>query len=191
MRIRPACFVFGVLLLVPPLAYADSHNADYYGGGSGGGGGSTLKGFIVAFGKDLPKQPLAKHGIFWGVVGGASVQFGGHAGRDVTQVVLGVGPRVTFSKSDWQIHGHAQFGDVYTNDGLLINTKGEPEPNDFDVAAGAAIDYLFPHGSFPGTNTHLPGLGFRLIEVDRVFNHGDRSSVWRFSAGLVYRVPKL
>ena len=67
MRIRPACLVFGVLLLVPPLAYADSHNADFYGGGSGGGGGSTLKGFIVGLGKEQrqPESGPSKK-ILWG-----------------------------------------------------------------------------------------------------------------------------
>src|SRR5262249_15957537 len=51
MRIRFVCLLLGVLL-VPAAAYADSHNADFYGGGSYGGGGSNIGGFIVALGKD-------------------------------------------------------------------------------------------------------------------------------------------
>ena len=182
MRIRNACLGL-VVLLIPALAFADSHRADVYSAFSSGGGGSNLSGFIVALGKTQiqPEQGPPKK-VLLGGVGGASVQFGSHEGRDVTQVVWSAGPRVTFEKDRESrnfFHAQVTFGGVYTNDGQ--------EPNDFATVVGAAYDFAFrPHA---GATKH-PGLGFRL-QADRVFNMGDRDDVWRLSAGFVYRIPRL
>jgi hypothetical protein len=195
MRIGFVCLVLGVLL-VPAAAHADSHNADFYGGASAGGGGSTLKGFVVGLGKDVDREDSDR---WWtpGVVGGAGVQFGGHdaSNRDITQVVWGVGPRLTIAKPDWRQFIHAQFQvvGVYTNDGLFFNKEGHPAPNDLGYVVGAGYDYVFSHGLGSISSaviTRHPGLGIR-VEADRVFNHGDRSSVWRLSAGVIYRAPKV
>ena len=195
MRIRPACLVFGVLLLVPALAYADSHNADFGGGASWGGGGSTLSGFIVTLGRSwkVPEgNPPADspRRIVFGEVGVSSVQFGGDAGRDVTQVIWGGGLRVSYAqpRSRNFFHAQVQLVGVYTNDGRFISSKGNPEPNDKGVTVGGAYDWVFrkPIGGL----TPVRGLGLRG-QVDRVFNLGDRHSVWRFSGGLIYRVPRV
>jgi hypothetical protein len=191
MRIRPACLVFVVLLLVPALTYADSHNADFNGGGSGGGGGSKLGGFIVGFGKaEMTSEPGGdrRRPCLLGWFGDASVQFGKHAGKEVTQVVLAVGPRCTIlAKHDSMnlFHAHAQLGDVYTNDG-----KGGGKPNDTALVVGLAFDRALHRRPSSTPKTPFAGAGFRL-QADRVFNLGDRESVWRLSAGLVYRVPRL
>ena len=189
MRIRPACLVLGVLL-VASAAYADSHNADFNGGGSGGGGGSKLGGFIVGFGKAEMKSEPEDHGrrpCLLGWFGDTSVQFGKDAGRDVTQVVLAVGPRCTIqAKHDSMnlFHAYAQIGDVYTNDG-----KDNGKPNDKALVIGLAFDRAWrPGPSSAKTPFAGPGLHF---QADRVFNLGNRESVWRLSAGLVYRVPRL
>lgn len=183
MRIRNACLGL-VVLLIPSLALADSHNADVYSGGSGGGGGSNLGGFIVALGKTRiqpEKGPQKK--VLLGGVGGASVQFGSHEGRDLTQVVWSVGPRFTFEKgrdSKNVFHAQVTWGSAYTNDG------GEGQ-NNFTTVVGAAYDRAFQsHG---GMTPH-PGLGFRL-QADRVFNKGEREDAWRLSAGFIYRIPRL
>lgn len=183
MRSRFACLVLGVLL-IPGTAFADSHNADFYGGGSGGGGGSKLGGFIVALGKTRTKPLIGN--VFVGGVGGASVQFGSHddGSADVTQVVWSLGPRFTFEKShDSRNIYHAQLtlGQNLTNDGDL--------QKNFSTVVGGAWDLVFGslHG---GGGTPHPGLGMRL-QAERVFHKGDRDDIWRLAAGLIYRVPKL
>lgn len=189
MCIRFACLVLGALL-VPAAAFADSHNADAYGGGSGGGGGSKLGGFIVALGKTQlqapPGQPQKK--VLLGGIGGASVQFGSHNGRDVTQVVADVGPRISYLKprSKNVVHAQVTAAWVYTNDGRFIK-DGDEKPNDFGIVVGAAYDYGLREGS--GTGTAHSGLGMRF-QADRIFNLGDREDVWRLSAGIIYRIPK-
>jgi hypothetical protein len=192
MRIRNACLGL-VVLLVPALAHADSHNADAYGGGSGGGGGSNLGGFIVALGKTQlqspPGQPQRK--VLLGGIGGASVQFGAHNGRDVTQVIAEVGPRISFMKprSKSIVHAQVSAAWVYTNDGRDIE-NGDEKPNDFGIVVGVAYDYALREGAGKGTSTAHSGLGMRF-QADRVLNLGNREDVWRLSAGLIYRVPKL
>lgn len=187
MRIGLACLVLAGLL-VPGAAFADSHVADFYGGGSGGGGGSKLGGFIVAFGKSQRQPdtgPLRK--VLLGGVGGASVQFGSHddGSADVTQVVWSLGPRFTFEKSRTSrniYHAQVTFGSAYTNDGNASKK--------FTTVVGAAWDHAF--GTHDGQTPH-PGLGMRL-QADRVFKaaEGDgRADIWRLSAGLIYRIPKL
>jgi hypothetical protein len=190
MRIRPACLVLGVLL-VASAAYADSHNADFNGGGSGGGGGSKLGGFIVGFGKaEMRSEPGddRRRPCLLGWFGDTSVQFGKDAGRDVTQVVLAVGPRCTIlAKHDSMnlFHAYAQIGDVYTNDG-----KDGGKPNDKALVVGLAFDRALHRRPSSTPKTPFAGVGVRL-QADRVFNLADRDSVWRLSAGLVYRVPRL
>jgi hypothetical protein len=188
MRARHTCLVLVGLFLAPALAVADSHNADAYGGGSGGGGGSNLGGFIVALGKTQIQDLKEPQRVLWGAVGGASVQFGTHDGRDVTQVVSTIGVRMTFAKPDGKdfVHAQVSVADVYTNDGQFTE-DGDEKPHDFGVVVGAAYDRAFRTHE-PGT-PH-PGLGLRF-QVDRVFNMGDRGDVWRLSAGLIYRIPKL
>jgi hypothetical protein len=188
MRIRHACLVLGVWL-VPALASADSHNADVYGGGSGGGGGSKLGGFIVALGKTQLQDLKSPKPVLWGGIGGASVQFGSHDGRDVTQIIWGAGPRFSFAKPGTMnfIHAQVQLVGVYTNDGRDIK-DGDEKPNDFAVVVGTAYDHAFTRTQ-AGSTPH-PGLGFRF-QADRVFNMGDRENVWRLSAGLIYRIPRL
>lgn len=192
MRILFAGLVLGALL-VPATVRADSHFADFYGGGSGGGGGSKLGGFIVAFGKSerqpepLPGTPPEKpKKVLFGGVGGVSVQFGSHddGSADVMQVVWSVGPRLTFEKnrnSKNFYHAQVTFGGSHTNDGQL--------QSNFATVVGAAYDHVF--GTHAGPTPH-PGLGMRL-QADRVFRSGENAggNIWRLSAGLIYRVPKL
>lgn len=176
MRVRVACFVLGVLL-IPTLARADSHIADFYSGFSGGGGGSTLLGFHQSFAKAWAEPPWCK----LSAVGDVSVQFGSHNGRDVTQVVYSGGPRCTFAKHDWRNLLQAQLlvGGVYTNDGVA-------EPNDKALVLGVTYDRALTKAST--RDTPFKGWGVR-VEADRVFNGGDRESVNRYSVGLIYRFP--
>src|SRR5262245_34989849 len=187
MRIRYTCLVLGLLLLVPTSARADSHNADAYGGGSGGGGGSTLGGFIVAFGKTQLQDGRKK--VLLGGAGGASVQFGTHNDRQVTQVIWGVGPRFTIAPTGTRnfFHTMVQLSGVYTNDGRDIQ-NGKEKPNDFAVVVGAAYDHALTGAH--SSSTAVAGLALRA-QADRVFNLGDREHVWRLSMGLIYRIPRV
>jgi hypothetical protein len=193
MRVRFVCLVVGVLL-VPAAAYADSHNADFYGGAAYGGGGSKIGGFIVALGKDwlhgeTPRLTPGEEPIkfFIGGVGGSSVQFGSHEGRQLTRIVWGAGPRLTLTKPDTRhfFHIQAQWVGIYSNDGL-----DQEQPNDKGLAVGGAWDFSL-HGAKDMTEkgTHVYGMGIR-VQADRIFNGGDRGSVWRVSAGLIYRSPR-
>ena len=181
MRIGNVCLGL-VVLLIPALAFADSHRADVYSGASGGGGGSNLGGFIVALGLTEIQQREPRNVLFGGV-GSASVQFGSHEGRDLTQVVWSIGPRLTFEKdqnSKNVFHAQVTFGGVYTNDG-----QGQ---KNMATVVGAAYDRAFH--THEGKTPH-PGLGLRL-QADRVLIKGEeRKDAWRFSAGFIYRIPRL
>jgi len=177
MRLRVAGIVLGALV-IPVLAHADSHIADYYAAYSAGGGGSTLQGFRQAWTKGWDKPKACK----LGATGDVSVQFGSHAdGTDVTQVIYTGGPRCTLAKHDSKTLVHVQglLGGVYTNDGTGA-------PNDTVFVLGAAIDQALTK-KFTKM-TPFTGWGVRF-EADRVFNLGDRESVNRYSIGVIYRFP--
>jgi len=198
MRVRFVCLALG-MLLVPALAHADSHNADFYGGFAGGGGGSTIPGFITEVAKDFKEKDLAplvqgqkEHfHAFWAGVGGVSSQFGSHEGRQLTRTVYGAGGRMTITKHDSRnfYHAQAQLVGIYSNDGL-----DHEQPNDLGIAVGAAYDFSF-HGprDTGSVGTKVYGMGLRF-QADRIFNIGSngdvRGSVWRLSAGLIYRAPR-
>src|SRR5262249_32723816 len=114
--------------------------------------------------------------------------------RQLTRIVWGARVRLTMTKPETKhfFHVQAQGVGIYSNDG-----QDNEHPNDKGLAVGAAYDYSFhgprpttPPGTTPYPATHVYGLGFRG-QAERVFNGGNRGSVWRFSVGLIYRSPRM
>src|SRR5262245_43266314 len=180
MRVRLSCLVLGALL-VPILAYADNHNADYYGGLSFGNGGSILVGFDQAFAKARVTGSPCKPGYTFADIG---AHFGEHEGQDVTQFFYLTGPRCTFTKRDGSrnlVHAQFLFGGVHSND-------GQAGPNDGAVAVGVAFDRVL--ADHPTPQTRFPGLGIR-VQFNQIWRIGDdRESISRLSVGLLYRFPR-
>jgi len=179
MRVRLACLVLGALL-VPILAQADGHSADFAAAYSASSGGSTLHGIQTTFAKSLgPLGPCALGATLVDV----GFQIGEHEGRDLTHVFYMAGPRVTCKNSDEGRHlVHAQFlaGGAHSND-------GRAGPNDGALSLGVA--YEFAAGG-PSGRTRHKGLGGRA-QVERIWRKGDgREAVTRFSVAAVYRFPE-
>ena len=175
MRVRLACLVLGALL-VPALAHADSHIADYYFGYSQGNGGSTLKGFSHAMVKEFTNPKLRNLGIG----GDFTVHFGSHDDKDVTQVIFMGEGRYTLFKL-WNralIHAQGLLGGVYTNDGVAPRKK-------LAGGVGLAADICFSGEEY---DDHPP-YGWALRLQGSYVNHKDKGDLRRFSVGLVYRFP--
>jgi hypothetical protein len=171
MRLRLPWVVFG--LLVPTLAFADDHNADYYSAFSWGGGGSTVLGVHQTFAKEF--HPL-RHD-FAVIPADFSVQF---ADR-VTQVIYMAGARYTLADNSATSGSPAYphkglfqvlIGTVYTNDAAADFTS-----KDFGVTLGVGYEYA---------RTGEPW-SVRFM-YDRIGRFGDRDEWFnRFSTGLSYR----
>jgi len=182
MSVRRLVGLLLAWLLVPGLAHADSHIADYYSGASGGGGGSKLYGFHEAF--NLASR--RSMGCYWG--GGADFtnHFGSHDGKDETQFAYMFGPRcsIPLGTKEHQnlLHLQLLLGWVYTNDGT-DNSK-----NDGAVGYSIAYDRVLKCGDGP---THCKGLTLRF-QTDYINRSEDsgRSNFPRFSGGVVYRFSK-
>jgi hypothetical protein len=174
MRLRLSGLVLAIVL-VPTLANADDHRADWYGGFSGGGGGSKLFGFHESLGIGFPQTKAENLSI----VGDLSVHFGSSdAGTDVTQVAFMGGARYTFAKDNSRHKPSAHFlaGTVYSNDGGSGGKNGA-------IAVGGTYEFLLKRGAAP-----MSGWGIRF-QID-YFNRADRSNFTRISSGIVYRFVK-
>jgi hypothetical protein len=172
MRTRLSCLVLG-FLLIPSLARADGHWADFYAAFVGGGGGSNVYGIHSAFAATSPGGP--SHYLSF-VLTDVSIQSGSHDGSDVTQITFLWGPRVTFSKPDHKLKPsvHVLLGGV-TTDGVADGTT-------FATAFGGGVEYL-PN---PTDKDRKKGFGVRA-QIDRVVRSGDREDFWRISGGVFYR----
>jgi hypothetical protein len=99
----------------------------------------------------------------------------------VTQVTFLSGIRGTVTKPQHRIKlsGHALFGGVYSNDGLVVDDN-----KDWAFAFGGTIEFPLAHDKAP-----FEGWGIRL-QVDYVTRANDvRDDFPRFSGGVVYRFP--
>lgn len=172
MRIRLWCLVL-IVVLVPALARADDHWADYYAAFSGGDGASKLFGFHQALAVTSPGAP--SHYLSF-VVTDVSIQKGSHDGSGVSQATFLWGGRVTLSKP-----GHRVKPSLH---GLLgvVSTDGVADGASFAGAIGGGLEYL-PHPQDPDRKK---GFGIRG-QVDRVFRNGAGDDFWRFSGGIFYR----
>jgi len=172
------------LLLVPALALADGHKADYFSGASGGTGGSKLAGFTqsLVFG-------VANCRWLNVTAADASVQFGGENGKDLTQVTYQAGVRVTLTSfkdspaNDTQLKVFVQGagGFAYTNDGT-----SESGSNGVG-SLGAGIQWFVGKVPVPGApkEEQYGGIGLQA-QVDYIWR-SERSGYVRASAGVVYR----
>jgi len=165
------------------LARADGHKADLYAGFSFGDGGSKITGFNQSLAWTLPSPKVHKLTI---VLPDMSVQFGGHDGKDLTQVAYMVGPRVSLTPrySRHKLFVQGLFGGVYTNDGT-VDAGNNPTG-----AIGAGYEAFFHDRTEADVKANRPhlGLGFR-VQVDYIMR-SDRDSFTRASAGFVYRFAK-
>jgi hypothetical protein len=182
MRVRLLCLVLAIFL-VPALVHADGHKADLYGGFSFGDGGSKIAGFNQSLAWSLPSPKAHKLTL---VIPDVSVQFGGHDGKDLTQVAYLFGARVSLTPrySRHKAFAQALYGGVYTNDGTVDAGSNQAG------AIGAGYETFFHDRTEAAKKTGDPhlGLGFR-VQIDYVFR-SERESFTRASAGFVYRFEK-
>ena len=182
MRVRLTS-LFLTILLIPAMAFAESHKADLFGGGSGGTGGSTIAGYLV--------------GINWGtsnpwidVVGPTvSTQYGGHDGKSLTQTAYHGGIRLTVRSKqhvdmEYKPFVHVLFGGVYTN----INDGSGQALKDASWTFGGGVDKFFHKITVQGLD-HMTGVGFR-VQYDYIVRVGDHTNFHRVSAGVVWRILK-
>jgi hypothetical protein len=188
MRVRLSCLVLA-MFLVPALAHADGHKADLYAGFSFGDGGSKISGFHQSLAWSLPSpkdSPSPKAHWLTLVIPDVSVQFGGHNGKDLTQVAYLFGARVSLTSrySRHKVFAQGLYGGVYTNDGTVDAGSNQAG------ASGAGYETFFHDRTEAAKKIGDPhlGLGFR-VQIDYVFR-SERESFTRASAGFVYRFAK-
>jgi len=186
MRGRLTVLLLLTLLIVvcPASAFADGHKADYFAGGSGGTGGSKLGGvaqsLVFAFGRN--RVPWL--GI---TAADASMQFGEENGRDLMQLTLQFGARVTLTSlkkpnPDTQVKVFVQGagGFAYTNDGT--DQSGSNGVGSF----GGGIQWFAEKHDHPdGGEKRYGGLGLQA-QADYIWR-ADRDGYWRVAGGVVYR----
>jgi hypothetical protein len=180
MRIRISSLLLA-LLFVPSLAHADGHKADFYSGFLFGDGGSRLSGFHQSLGIGLRNAPRVTI-----IAPDLSVRFGGHEGKDLTEVGFQFGMRVhvTSLAPANKFFVSVVGGGVYTNDGTTeAGTNGAG-------AIGFGYEYFKRRGEVSKERPNPPhvGLGFRA-QIDYVMREG-RESFTRVSAGVVYRFDR-
>jgi hypothetical protein len=171
MRARRLSIVVVVLLLVPTVARAHDHTADFFAGFCYAYD-SNLFGVQQAMAITLPKQrPGAKR---VSVVFDTSAHMGEHKGEDRTRVLILGGVRYTLTQLI-DPHRHlltAHFLAGGLRDGGMTRTSG-----DFATAFGGGYEYLQQRDD-------PRGLGFRL-QFDYVVSGG--ADFPRISGGIVYR----
>ena len=186
MRGRLTALLLATLLVLPTFAFADGHKADYFAGGSGGTGGSVVGGFAQSlfFGAEHACCP-------WLGIGAAdgSVQFGGENGKDLTQLTLQFGARVTLTSlkdpnPDTQLKVFVQGGGgfAYTNDGT------DQSGSNGVGSIGGGVQWFFHKVQVPdGTPGEMlyGGIGLQA-QVDYIWR-ADRDGYWRVAGGVVYR----
>ena len=184
MRGRLTALLLATLLVLPTFAFADGHKADYFAGGSGGTGGSKLGGIAQSLVFGFGRERVPWLGI---TAADASFQFGGENGRDLTQLTLQWGARVTLTSlkklapdaADTRVKVFVQGagGFAYTNDGT--DQSGSNGVGSF----GGGIQW-FAKTLRPGENRYA-GLGFQA-QADYIWR-ADRDGYWRVAGGVVYR----
>jgi len=167
MRGRLTVLLLLTLLIVvcPASAFADGHKADYFAGGSG-------------------RNPVPWLGI---TAADASMQFGGENGRDLMQLTLQFGARVTLTSlkkpnPDTQVKVFVQGagGFAYTNDGT--DQSGSNGVGSF----GGGIQWFAEKHDHPdGGEKRYGGLGLQA-QADYIWR-ADRDGYWRVAGGVVYR----
>ena len=185
MRGRLTALLLATLLVLPTFAFADGHKADYFAGGSGGTGGSVVGGFAQSlfFGAEHACCP-------WLGIGAAdgSVQFGGENGKDLTQLTLQWGGRVTLTSlkkpnPDTQLKVFVQGagGFAYTNDGT--DQSGKNGVGSF----GGGIQWFAHQQPHPDGSKEMRygGLGLQA-QVDYIWRT-EREGYVRVAGGVVYR----
>ena len=191
MRVRLTS-LFLTMLLVPAVASAESHKADYYTGVSGGTGGSSVKGLAqsLVFGCE-------KCGERWRWLGftaaDGSFQFGGHEGKDLTQATVQFGARVTVTslrkppQNDTRVKLFVQGagGFAYTNDGT--DQSGTNGVGSFGFGAQVFLHKqpVMSQSGTPTNKSHWGGLGFQW-QYDYIWRT-TRPGYWRTSGGVVIR----
>lgn len=201
MRVRLAS-LFLAILVVPAVAFAESHKADFYLGSSGGSGGSTIGGFIAGSNWGTPCP-------WFDVVGPVfSTQGGGHESKALSQTVFQGGARLTLSAMNrdraaeaneapdkngnkkklyfdrgWKPFAQALVGGTIVN----INDGSAKAIKDWSYTLGVGVD-KFWHTMKRDGRVHYFGAGVR-VQVDYVIRPGDHTNFTRVSGGFVYRVP--
>ena len=173
MRIRRHSLVAAVLLLIPTVARAHDHTADFFAGLSFAHA-SSLWGIhqSLAITSDVPSNRDLSF------VGDFSFDVGEHDGQDLTRAAFMGGARYTVTGERLLKHlisAHLLVGGV--------RDAGAQADNDWALAVGGGWEYL------PGGDQSAGGFGFR-VQADYVKNLSGGDSFSRYSAGVVYRVRR-
>jgi hypothetical protein len=170
MRVQRPAPVVVALLLLPTVAHAHDHTADFFGGISFANA-STLWGLHQSLAITSPSP--ANHDLSF--IGDFTVHFGSHDDRDLTRVTFLGGIRYAPTGMRYfknVVSFHLLAGGVH--DGAA---EGSTEPA---LALGAGYEFL------PKGDKSASGWAIRLQGDYVIVN--DRESFPRFSAGVVYRI---